>query len=68
MSEESKGAPCTGPEHVAEAGRRAQQFALRHARHPKLPAITAAFEAVPTASDGAQITAVLRSLVPVYCA
>lgn len=61
-------APVTGPEHVEEATRLAEQFAERHADHPELPEILGAFQTIPTISDDAQQTAVARSLLPLYFA
>ncbi|MGW7366225.1 alpha/beta fold hydrolase [Streptomyces sp. NPDC054841] len=51
-------APVTGPEHAAEAMRQVRSFAARHAGHPELPEVLAAFEAVPGISDDAQMTVV----------
>ncbi|MFH9967765.1 alpha/beta fold hydrolase, partial [Streptomyces mirabilis] len=56
-------APLTGPEHGAEAMRLVQSFAALHADHPELPEVLAAFQAIPTISDDAQMTAVARGLV-----
>jgi len=61
-------APVTGQEHVAEAMSQVQRFAERHAGHPELPAVLAAFGALPGLSDDAGTTDVLRALVPVYFA
>ncbi|MGI3227412.1 alpha/beta fold hydrolase [Streptomyces sp. GTA36] len=61
-------APLTGPEHGAEAMRLVQLFAERHADHPALPEVLAAFQAIPTISDDAQMTAVARGLLPSYFA
>ncbi|TXS45093.1 alpha/beta hydrolase [Streptomyces sp. uw30] len=61
-------APVTGGEHVAEAMRGVERFAERHAGHPELPSVLGAFESLPAACDDAQITEVLRALVPVYFA
>ncbi|MEV0932998.1 alpha/beta fold hydrolase [Streptomyces phaeochromogenes] len=61
-------APLTGPEHGAEAMRQVQLFAERHADHPGLPEVLAAFQAIPTISDDAQMTAVARGLLPSYFA
>ncbi|MFJ2675794.1 alpha/beta fold hydrolase [Streptomyces sp. NPDC087525] len=61
-------APLTGPEHGAEAMRLVGSFAARHAGHPGLPEVLAAFQAVPTISDDAQMTAVARGLFPAYFA
>ncbi|RYJ32019.1 putative hydrolase [Streptomyces sp. L-9-10] len=43
-------------------------FAARHAGHPGLPEVLAAFQAIPTISDDAQMTAVARGLFPAYFA
>lgn len=61
-------APVTGPEHGAEAMRLVQSFAERHADHPELPGVLAAFQAIPTISDDATMTAVARGLIPSYFA
>ncbi|WP_055611940.1 alpha/beta fold hydrolase [Streptomyces phaeochromogenes] len=61
-------APLTGPEHGAEAMRLVQLFAERHADHPGLPEVLAAFQSIPTISDDAQMTAVARGLLPSYFA
>ncbi|MFD5574775.1 alpha/beta fold hydrolase [Streptomyces cadmiisoli] len=61
-------APLTGPEHAAEAMRLVESFAERNAGHPELPEVLAAFQAIPTISDDAQMTAVVRGLVPAYLA
>ncbi|MER5926945.1 alpha/beta fold hydrolase [Streptomyces mirabilis] len=61
-------APLTGPEHGAEAMRLVQSFAALHADHPELPEVLAAFQAIPTISDDAQMTAVARGLLPAYFA
>jgi len=62
-------AALTGPEHVAEAARLAQSFMDRNAERPEIPDIVAAFDTLSagTASD-AQLTAVARTLLPVYVA
>lgn len=41
-----EGAPVTGPEHGAEAGRMVEAFAAKHAHHPGLPGVLAAFGAM----------------------
>ncbi|WP_329459291.1 alpha/beta fold hydrolase [Streptomyces sp. NBC_01497] len=61
-------APLTGPEHGAEAMRQVELFAAQHADHPELPAVLAAFQAIATISDDAQMTAVARGLIPAYFA
>ncbi|WP_326726958.1 alpha/beta hydrolase [Streptomyces phaeochromogenes] len=61
-------APLTGPEHGAEAMRLVQLFAERHADHPGLTEVLAAFQAISTISDDAQMTAVARGLLPSYFA
>lgn len=45
-----------------------QLFAARHADHPELPEVLAAFEAIPTISDDARMTVVVRGLIPSYFA
>ncbi|MFJ2394493.1 alpha/beta fold hydrolase [Streptomyces sp. NPDC087843] len=61
-------APLTGPEHGAEAMRLVQLFAARHADHPGLPEVLAAFQAIPTISDDVRMTAVAKGLLPSYFA
>ncbi|MFJ4468956.1 alpha/beta fold hydrolase [Streptomyces sp. NPDC089424] len=61
-------APVTGPEHVAEAVRMVRAFAERHADHPELPEILQAFQDIPTISDDARMTAVIKTLFPLYFA
>ncbi|MFD7480833.1 alpha/beta fold hydrolase [Streptomyces sp. NPDC059837] len=61
-------APLTGPAHAAEAMRLVQLFAARHAGHPGLPEVLAAFQAIPTISDDPRMTAVARGLLPSYFA
>lgn len=61
-------APLTGPEHGAEAMRLVELFAARHAGHPELPDVLAAFQAIATISDDEQMTAVARGVIPAYVA
>lgn len=61
-------APLTGPEHTAEAVRMVRRFAESRSGHPDLPAILAAFEAMPAATDDERITEVARTLLPAYFA
>ncbi|MER5912585.1 alpha/beta hydrolase [Streptomyces sp. NPDC001982] len=61
-------APVTGPEHAAEAMRLVQLFAARHADNPELPEVMTAFQAIPTITDDARMTAVARGLLPSYFA
>lgn len=63
-----EGAPVTGPEHGAEAARMVEAFAARHADHPGLPGVLAAFAALPTTSTDEQTTAVARGVLPSYFA
>ena len=60
--------PVTGAEHTAETVRQVEAFAGRHAGHPGLPEVLAAFQAIPTASDDASHTAVAQGLFPAYFA
>ncbi|MFF8381282.1 alpha/beta fold hydrolase [Streptomyces sp. NPDC015661] len=62
------GAPVTGPEHAAEAGRMVAEFAGKHAGHPGLPDVLAAFGAMSGISDDAQTEAVARGVLPSYFA
>lgn len=61
-------APVTGPEHGAEAMRKVQEFAARHADNPELPEVLGAFQSIPTISDDTQMTAVARGIFPAYFA
>ncbi|MFD5511564.1 alpha/beta fold hydrolase [Streptomyces sp. NPDC127051] len=61
-------APVTGPEHVAEAMRLVGLFAERHAGHPGLPEVLAAFQEIPGICGDARMTAVARGLLPAYFA
>ncbi len=61
-------APVTGPEHGAEAMRKVQEFAARHADNPDLPEVIGAFQNIPTISDDTQMTAVARGIFPAYFA
>ncbi|MGW5110304.1 alpha/beta fold hydrolase [Nocardia sp. NPDC004123] len=63
-----EGAPVTGPEHGAEAGRRLQEFAAAHADRPELGEVLAAFEAMQAISSDDQTLAVARGILPSYFA
>ncbi|MFE3257262.1 alpha/beta fold hydrolase [Nocardia sp. NPDC059091] len=63
-----EGAPVTGPEHGAEAGRRLQEFAAAHADRPELHEVLAAFEAMQAISSDEQTLAVARGILPSYFA
>ncbi|MFD8925834.1 alpha/beta fold hydrolase [Streptomyces mirabilis] len=63
-----EGAPVTGPEHGAEAGRRVEAFAAKHAGHPGLPDVLAAFGAMAGISSDEQTLAVARGVLPSYFA
>ncbi|MFF4836339.1 alpha/beta fold hydrolase [Streptomyces sp. NPDC001315] len=63
-----EGAPVTGPEHGAEAGRRVEAFAAKHADHPGLPDVLAAFGAMSSISSDEQTEAVARGVLPSYFA
>lgn len=63
-----EGAPVTGPEHGAEAGRMVEAFAAQHADHPELPDVLAAFGAMSTISGDEQTLAVARGVLPSYFA
>ncbi|MFE4413518.1 alpha/beta fold hydrolase [Streptomyces sp. NPDC056821] len=60
--------PVTGPEHAAEAARRVAAYVERHANHPELPGIIAAFQALSEISDDAGMTKAARMLLPAYFA
>jgi pimeloyl-ACP methyl ester carboxylesterase len=62
------GAPVTGPEHAEEAGRMVEAFAAKHAGHPGLPDVLAAFGAMSSISDDEQTEAVARGVLPSYFA
>ncbi|MFJ9363504.1 alpha/beta fold hydrolase [Nocardia sp. NPDC101769] len=63
-----EGAPVTGTEHGAEAGRRLQEFAAVHADRPELQEVLAAFEAMQAISSDEQTLAVARGILPSYFA
>ncbi|MFE3225915.1 alpha/beta fold hydrolase [Nocardia sp. NPDC059228] len=63
-----EGAPVTGPEHGAEAGRRLQEFAAAHADRPELHEVLAAFEAMQAISSDEQTLSVARGILPSYFA
>lgn len=63
-----EGAPVTGPEHGAEAGRMVAAFAAQHAGHPGLPDVLAAFDAMSGISSDEQTVAVARGVLPSYFA
>lgn len=63
-----EGAPVTGPEHGAEAARMVEAFAARHADHPGLPDVLAAFAALSSLSTDEQTTAAARGVLPSYFA
>ncbi|MFF3568143.1 alpha/beta fold hydrolase [Nocardia jiangxiensis] len=63
-----EGAPVTGPEHGAEAGRRVQEFAAAHANRPELAEVLAAFAALQDISSDEQTVAVARGILPSYFA
>ncbi|MEV7152622.1 alpha/beta hydrolase [Streptomyces sp. NPDC093084] len=60
--------PVTGPEHLAQTVRRFEAFAARHAGHPGLPEVLAAFQAMAAIDGDAAHTAVARGLFPAYFA
>ncbi|GGJ39698.1 alpha/beta fold hydrolase [Streptomyces brasiliensis] len=63
-----EGAPVTGPEHGAEAGRMVEAFAAKHAGHPGLPDVLAAFGAMSGISSDEQTVAVAKGVLPSYFA
>jgi pimeloyl-ACP methyl ester carboxylesterase len=63
-----EGAPVTGPEHGAEAGRMVEAFVTKHAGHPGLPDVLAAFGAMAEISSDEQTLAVARGVLPSYFA
>ncbi|WP_420031641.1 alpha/beta fold hydrolase [Streptomyces sp. cg28] len=63
-----EGAPVTGPEHGAEAGRRVEAWAARHAGHPGLPDVLAAFGSMSHIYDDEGTVAVARGVLPSYFA
>ncbi|MEV7236773.1 alpha/beta hydrolase [Streptomyces sp. NPDC051020] len=60
--------PVTGPEHGAEAVRMVEAFAAKHAGHPGLPEVMAAFGAMGGMSTDEQTEAVARGVLPSYFA
>ncbi|MGW5782212.1 alpha/beta fold hydrolase [Streptomyces sp. NPDC003863] len=63
-----EGAPVTGPEHDAEAGRNVERFAEKHAGHPGLPDVPAEFGAMSSISSDEQTEAVAKGVLPSYFA
>jgi pimeloyl-ACP methyl ester carboxylesterase len=63
-----EGAPVTGPEHGAEAGRMVEAFVAEHAGHPGLPGVLAAFGAMSSISNDEQTEAVAKGVLPSYFA
>ncbi|WP_067697987.1 alpha/beta fold hydrolase [Nocardia jejuensis] len=63
-----EGAPVTGPEHGAEAGRRLQEFAAAHTDRAELAEVLASFAAMPDISSDEQTLAVARGVIPSYVA
>ncbi|WP_051179422.1 alpha/beta fold hydrolase [Nocardia concava] len=63
-----EGAPVTGPEHGAEAGRRFQEFAAAHADRPELAEVLAAAAAMQDITSDEQTVAVARGILPAYFA
>ncbi|MFF0478436.1 alpha/beta fold hydrolase [Streptomyces sp. NPDC004284] len=63
-----EGAPVTGPEHGEEAGRNVERFAEKHAGHPGLPDVLAAFGEMSSISSDEQTEAVAKGVLPSYFA
>lgn len=63
-----EGAPVTGPEHGTEAARMIEAFAAKHAGHPGLPDVLAAFGAMSSISNDEETVAVARGVLPSYFA
>ncbi|PZG19563.1 alpha/beta fold hydrolase [Nonomuraea aridisoli] len=61
-------APVTGPEHMAEAGARVEEFLRRNEGQPELPTVLAGLQATGTATDDEKITAGLRDMLPIFFA
>ncbi|MBO1413753.1 alpha/beta fold hydrolase [Streptomyces sp. FH025] len=61
-------APVTGPEHMAEAAARVEEFAARNEGRAELPAALAGLQTVGTVTDDEGTTTALRALMPVYFA
>ncbi|MEV4172467.1 alpha/beta hydrolase [Nonomuraea sp. NPDC049709] len=61
-------APVTGPEHMAEAAARVEEFVQRNEGRPELPTVLAGLQASGTVTDDEKITAALRDLLPVFFA
>ncbi|WP_193783242.1 alpha/beta hydrolase [Streptomyces sp. E5N91] len=63
-----EGAPVTGPEHGAEAGRMVEAFAMKHSDHPGLAGVLAAFGAMSDITSDEQTEAVAKGVLPSYFA
>ncbi|GAA2154843.1 alpha/beta hydrolase [Kitasatospora kazusensis] len=63
-----EGAPVTGAEHGEEAGRRAAEFAAKHAGEPGLAEVLAAFGAMAAIADDEDTLAVAKGVLPAYFA
>lgn len=61
-------APVTGPEHIAEAATRVEEFVHRNEGQPEIPTVLAGLQASGTVTDDEKITAALRDLLPVFFA
>jgi pimeloyl-ACP methyl ester carboxylesterase len=61
-------APVTGPEHMAQAAARVEEFVHRNESQPELPTVLAGLQASGTVTDDENITAALRDLLPVFFA
>lgn len=58
-------APVTGPEHMAEAAARVDEFVQRNQDRPELAASLAALQMVGSSTDDETLTAALRGLLPI---
>ncbi|MFF9373500.1 alpha/beta fold hydrolase [Streptomyces griseoluteus] len=61
-------APVTGPEHGAEAMGKVEEFAARHADHPGLPGVLAAFQSLSSLAGDEDMVAAIRGIMPAYFA
>lgn len=61
-------APVTGPEHGAEAMRKVEEFAARHAENPGLPGVLNALQSVSSMASDEDVVAAIQGLLPAYFA
>jgi proline iminopeptidase len=61
-------APVTGPEHMAEAATKVEEFVHRNEGQSELPTVLAGLQASGTVTDDEKVTAALRDLLPAFFA